>query len=101
MSSIKVIQDYKENTSLRNLFFDFTHKALYGADFGKWFLKGMWDDNYHPVSMLKDNEIIATISYSSMDIWLNGKPIKGVQLATVGTLIAHVHFPLPNWFPAC
>ncbi len=88
MSSLKIIENYREQSIYRNLFFDFTPKALYGADFKQWYLKEKWDSNYKAVSLLKGGQIIANVSYSTMKIWLAGELTSAIQLATVGTLPA-------------
>ena len=86
MSLLKLYKEYKHDQKLRNLFFEFTPKALYGADFKLWYLKGGWNDNYHTYSLVNDQEMVANVSFSTMDLILDGQPIRGIQLATVGTL---------------
>ena len=86
MSSFKLYKEYKQDEKLRNLFFEFTPLALYGADFRQWYLKGAWNRNYQPYSLASDEQIVANVSFSTMDLLLDGKSVKGIQLATVGTL---------------
>ena len=86
MSSLKLHKNYKNDQKLRNQFFEFTPKALYGADFRQWYLRGVWDRHYRPYSLGDGQSIVANVSFSTMDLYLKGDLIKGTQLATVGTL---------------
>ncbi len=91
MSSLKIIKDYLEQSEYRNKFFDFTPKALYGAEFKKWYEMGKWNKKYHLVSLLKGEELIANVAYSIMNLWVAGKRVKALQFATVATLPAFQH----------
>ncbi|MDN5212868.1 GNAT family N-acetyltransferase [Fulvivirgaceae bacterium BMA12] len=86
MSSLKFYKDYKNDQKLRDQFFEFTPKALYGADFKQWYLKGAWSNYYKPYSFGDGRQLVANVSFSTMELYLEGNPVKGIQLATVGTL---------------
>lgn len=86
MNSYDIVENYRDDTSLRNKFFSFTETVFSWADFRIWFQRGHWSDNYVPISVLADEVIVANVSISKMKILHNGQCIKGLQFGTVGTL---------------
>ncbi|XDD49366.1 GNAT family N-acetyltransferase [Leptospira sp. WS92.C1] len=79
-------KNFRNQPRLRENFFQFTPKALYGADFRLWYELGFWRDFYIPYSLFDKNEMISNVSVCEMRILLNGEKFNAVQLATVGTL---------------
>lgn len=84
-------KNYREKEKLREAFFQFTPKALYGADFRLWYQLGFWENSYIPYSFFKDEIIVSNASVCEMKIILNGQEFDAVQLATVGTLPEYQH----------
>jgi GNAT superfamily N-acetyltransferase len=85
-SSKKMHQNYRNIEWLREAFFEFTPKALYGADFRPWYTMGGWNDRYIPYSFVDQTTMLANVSISTMELLINGKKKRGIQFATVGTL---------------
>jgi len=86
MNKYKICENYRDDDSLRNEFFNLVRIVFPNADFENWYLKGYWADNYIPYSILIDNKIIANVSISKMNLLINGKNLKGIQFGTVSTL---------------
>ncbi|EKO16810.1 hypothetical protein LEP1GSC082_1083 [Leptospira kirschneri str. H2] len=76
-------KNYREEEKLREAFFQFTPKALYGADFRLWYQLGFWENSYIPYSFFKNEIMVSNASVCEMRIILNGQEFDAVQLATV------------------
>jgi GNAT superfamily N-acetyltransferase len=61
-------------------------KAIFGLDFRKWKVRGLWDDQYKPFSAFVDGECVASICVYPSDMKVGGQQMVGAQLLTVGTL---------------
>lgn len=57
-----------------------------GISFEEWFAKGFWTENYHPFSICESGKIISNVSVALMNVLINGKRIRAIQLGAVGTL---------------
>jgi predicted N-acetyltransferase YhbS len=86
MNEYKIIENYRDDAVLRNNFNEFVSKIFAGLSFEKWYKSGCWTDKYIPYSLIKNNQIISNVSISKMNICIDGKPIRGIQIGTVGTL---------------
>jgi GNAT superfamily N-acetyltransferase len=84
MAAYEFIKDYKNNAEYR-LSFNRLAKKTFGIDFEGWYQEGFWGDNYICYSYLKDNEVIANVSLSTMELILDGKKQKAIQIGTVMT----------------
>lgn len=84
--NIEILENYRDDKEIRDLFFEFTPKALYGADFKKWYELGCWDNRYKPFSIIIDGLMVSNVSISELDIYLDNKILNALQFATVGTL---------------
>jgi len=73
------------NDNLINSYHTFTQN-VFSFDLSSWRDRGFWQDKYIPHSLILDNEIIANISASIMNLQINGVTIKAVQLGSVGVL---------------
>lgn len=81
---IELIYDYKDNKAYRDSFNRLT-TLVYDLNFEDWYQNGCWDDRYICYSFLKDNEIIANVSVSLMDLIINGESKRAIQIGTVVT----------------
>ena len=70
---------------MRNSFFDFA-KEIFGIEFKKWYESGFWKDDYVCYSLVDNGRIISNVSFSRLDMMIEGKMFKAVQIGTVGTL---------------
>ena len=86
MNNYKIHENYRDDQFLRNEFFNLIEKIFPSADFKEWYLKGFWEDNYIPYSILKDNKIVSSVCISEMEIFVKGGLLKGIQFSAVGTL---------------
>lgn len=83
--SYEYIKRYQNNNSLMKSSFSFTQN-IFSFDLSIWRDKGFYQDNYIPNSLVFENEIIANISVSIMQLQISGVPTKAVQLGSVGVL---------------
>ena len=73
MVDIKLVENYRDDKQLRNMFNEFTEKIFSGLNFEKWYKSGYWTNRYIPHSLIKNNKIISNVSISQMDIIINDK----------------------------
>ncbi|GGF58811.1 GNAT family acetyltransferase [Paenibacillus albidus] len=64
-------------------------KLVFGIDFEAWYQKGAWDDRYICHSIVTDDQIIANVSVSKMDLVINGESKRALQIGTVMTHPEH------------
>ena len=76
----------RDNEFHRAAYFNFLSSVFPSVDFKIWYEKGYWSNNYKPVSIFQEEEIISNVGISEMDILVNGINRKGIQLGAVGTL---------------
>lgn len=84
MTTYEFIKDYKNNTQYR-LSFNRLAQKTFGIDFETWYQEGFWGDSYVCYSYLKDNEVIANVSLSTMELIIDGRKQKAIQIGTVMT----------------
>jgi GNAT superfamily N-acetyltransferase len=80
----QLIKDYKEQELYRHSFNRLT-KMVYGIDFEAWYQLGGWNERYIPYSFIKDDQVIANASVNKMEIIINGRTLKAIQIGTVMT----------------
>jgi predicted N-acetyltransferase YhbS len=85
---IDLVSDYKDNKAYRDSFNQLT-TLVFDFNLEDWYQKGFWDDRYICYSFLRDNEVIANVSVSKMDVVINGLNKKAIQ---IGTVITHPDF---------
>lgn len=80
----ELVWNYKENVNLRE---SFNQLAIdtFGIDFRGWYNRGYWDDKYIPYSFIKNGKVISNVSVNKMDIIIEGKNYKAIQIGTVMT----------------
>ena len=84
MTEYQFIKDYKDNNHYR-LSFNNLAKKTFNIDFENWYQQGFWSDNYVCYSYVKDDEVISNVSLSTMDLIIDGKKQKAIQIGTVMT----------------
>ncbi len=85
-AEIKLIENIKADDSLRNAYHDFISLVFPGLSFEDWYAKGLWTDKYIPFSIIKSGKIISNVSASIMDVIIDGRQYRAVQLGAAGTL---------------
>jgi len=86
MNRPDIIENHRDNELLRNEYFNFISKIFPGADFKEWYSKGFWKDEYNPASVIKDGKIISNVSVMLMNIIVEGRNLRGIQIGAVGTV---------------
>jgi len=82
----EISENYRDNELLRNEYYNFISKIFPSADFKEWYSKGFWTDKFNPISIIKDGKIISNVSVTQMNIILEGRNVRGIQIGAVGTL---------------
>jgi len=85
-SNIKIIENYRNNENLRNEYYNIISKIFPGISFQDWYSKGFWTDKYIPFSIIESGKIISTASAALMNVLIDDKKYKAIQLGAVGTL---------------
>lgn len=80
--------DYKNLDEYRASF-NRLSKLVFGIDFEAWYQKGAWGDRYICHSIVADDQIIANVSVSKMDLVINGESKSALQIGTVMTHPEH------------
>lgn len=88
MSKTNYVSDYKNQNELRLSFNNSTQK-IFGINFENWYQKGFWNESYICHSFVSSGQIISNVSISKMQLLINGKVIKAIQ---VGTVFTHPEF---------
>ena len=79
-----LISNYKHNEVLRKSFNQLA-TDVFGIDFEDWYQQGFWDENYICHSLIRNQEIIANVSVSKMNLTINGSNQRAIQIGTVMT----------------
>lgn len=81
---MKLVSHYHENETLRKSFMQLA-ADIFGLDFTRWHEKGYWGERYIPFSYADGDRIIANVSVNELDIIIEGKSYKALQIGTVMT----------------
>lgn len=84
MSNYQLIFDYRSNMKYRGSFNELS-KQVFGLDFSKWIEAGCWNGDYICYSYNDGDRVVANVSVNKMNLVLNGKDVKAIQLGTVMT----------------
>ncbi|QHW33808.1 GNAT family N-acetyltransferase [Paenibacillus rhizovicinus] len=80
--------NYKNHDGYRASF-NRLSKLVFGIEFEVWYQKGAWDDRYICHSFVADEEVIANVSVSKMNLVIHGESIRALQIGTVMTHPEH------------
>lgn len=81
---MKLVSHYRENEVLRKSFIQLA-ADIFGLDFTSWHGRGYWGDRYIPFSYTDGDQIVANVSVNELDLVINGKSHKSLQIGTVMT----------------
>jgi predicted N-acetyltransferase YhbS len=81
---MKLVSHYRENNTLRKSFMKLAFD-IFGLDFASWREQGYWGDRYIPFSFADGDRIIANVSVNNLDLIIEGKSYKALQIGTVMT----------------
>lgn len=82
--SYYLIKNFKDNKQYRQSLNGLIMK-VFGFDFEDWYRQGFWTDKYIPYSLLYKDNVVANVSISIMDLIIEEKPTKAIQIGTVVT----------------
>ena len=84
MNNLEFIHDYKDINNYR-LSFNKLANDTFGVDFEKWYQFGFWNNTYVCYSYINQNEVVVNVSVSNLDVIIDGKEMKALQVGTVMT----------------
>jgi GNAT superfamily N-acetyltransferase len=84
MNSLRLVSDYKHEDRLR-LSFNALAQKVFDIDFEEWYQRGSWDDTYICYSYADGDRIVANVSLNKMNLLLDGRPYRALQIGTVMT----------------
>lgn len=67
-------------------YLNFIFNLFPGAKFLEWWEKGFWTGWYKPFAIMESGKIISNVSAALMDVIIQGKKYRAVQLGAVGTI---------------
>ncbi|HOU83948.1 MAG TPA: GNAT family N-acetyltransferase [Spirochaetota bacterium] len=78
------VSDYIADENLFSSFNDLANKT-FSLDFSTWKKAGCYDGSYVPHSFAQDGKIIANVSVTKVDMMINHKFVRAIQIGTVVT----------------
>ncbi|HZH61258.1 MAG TPA: GNAT family N-acetyltransferase, partial [Metabacillus sp.] len=84
MANPKYVKNFQEDDQLRKSFNDLA-ALTFGINFERWYEKGYWTERYEPHSYMIDGKVIANVSVNKLDLILNNRRKKAIQIGTVMT----------------
>ena len=84
MTALQLIQNYRDNEKLRDSFFSLAKKT-FDLQFEEWYEKGYWKDSYNCFSIVHGDKVVANVSGTELNLLINGKSYKALQIGTVMT----------------
>jgi GNAT superfamily N-acetyltransferase len=81
---MKLVSHYRENEVLRKSFI-LLATDIFGLDFTTWHEHGYWAERYIPFSYAVGDQIVANVSVNELDLVIEGKSHKALQVGTVMT----------------
>jgi GNAT superfamily N-acetyltransferase len=78
------MKDYKDQEMYRNSFNQLA-QVVFGINFEDWYQTGCWNERYIPYSLVKDHQVVANASVNKMDLIINHRELKAIQIGTVMT----------------
>lgn len=86
MSKPMISDQCRFDNILRQSFFECTETVFPGVNFRDWYARGYWKNEYTPYAVVENDRVVAVVAATTMKLIINGKPARGVQIGTVGTL---------------
>lgn len=84
MTTYQFIKDYKDHQNYR-LSFNKLANQTFGIDFEQWYQQGFWSEKYICYSYVNDEEVISNVSINLMELMIEGRHQKAIQIGTVMT----------------
>ena len=80
------VQGHYNKPRFRKSFNAFVAEIFGGLDFGPWNDLGYDFREYTPFSYVQDGRVVANVSASPMNLVVQGRPVRALQIGTVATL---------------
>lgn len=84
-----------DNDDIRNNFIEFIYES-FGFNFDKWYKEGYWSEKYEPHVLVKDNQVVSTITVNHMKYFFGEEKIY-IQIGGVLTREAYYKKGLSRW----
>lgn len=84
MQDLKFTNNYKNNDTLRNSFFELA-ASTFDIRFENWYQHGCWGEGYVPFSFVDGDHIVANASVNILELIIHGEKKKAIQIGTVMT----------------
>jgi len=88
LKKFELIYDYKDNDDLRESFNKLS-KEVFGIDFELFYKSGSWNDRYVCYSYVYKGKVVSNVSINKLDMIINNKKVKALQ---IGTVMTHPNF---------
>lgn len=88
--------DIRENDAIRSNFIEFIYKS-FGFDFKNWYREGFWTEKYEPHVLVKDENVVSTITVNHMKYLYEGEEKYYIQIGGVLTREAFRKKGLSRW----
>ncbi|MFQ5607534.1 MAG: GNAT family N-acetyltransferase [Candidatus Zixiibacteriota bacterium] len=77
-------ENYWDSPVLKAEFISFLER-IHGVDLTVWNDMGFWDNDYRPCCYFAGESMVSNVCLYSMDMIVNGKPLRAGQISAVGT----------------
>lgn len=84
-----------ENDEIRNNFIEFINES-FGFNFAKWYEEGYWTEKYEPHVLVKDNQVVSTVTVNYMKYFFEQEKTY-IQLGGVLTREEYYKKGLSRW----
>lgn len=88
LKKFELIYDYKDNDDLRKSFNELS-KEVFGINFELFYKSSFWNDRYVCYSYVYQGKVVSNVSINKLDMIINNKKIKALQ---IGTIMTHPDF---------
>jgi len=88
LKKFELIYDYKDYDDLRKSFNELS-KEIFGIDFELFYKSGAWNDRYVCYSYVYKGKVVSNVSINKLDMIINNKKVKALQ---IGTVMTHPNF---------
>lgn len=84
MKELTFVRGFRDDLTLRTSF-NTLAKTVFGISFEKWYEHGYWTNKYDPFSYVDGEVVVANVSVNQIDLLLEGRVKKALQIGTVMT----------------
>lgn len=81
---MKLVSHYRDDEALRKSFIQLA-ADIFGLDFTNWHEHGYWGERYIPFSYAEGEQVVANVSVNELDLVIDRKSHKALQIGTVMT----------------